>query len=126
MKKIAINEEFELEGYVVNFIKDGTSIRLSKLRKVGGKKAVTTNPSLEDVEKHFTDKGYSVKAANDFYNYYNDPDNPNAPWKDGKGVVVKDWKAKARRVWFTDKNKEDNKVAAIEQPVTAKPKGALF
>lgn len=126
MKKIEIDEEFILEGYVVKFIKEGSSIKISKLRKSDGKKPKSVNPSLEEVISHFKSKGYSEKSATDFYNYYNDPDKPEEPWKDSKNVLVKDWKAKARRVWFKDENKVDKQELPPQTNIVSKPKGAIF
>nr|WP_298661103.1 hypothetical protein [uncultured Flavobacterium sp.] len=128
MKKIALEEEFILEGYVVKFIKEGSSIKISRIRKHDGKKPKSSNPSLEEVISYFKEKGYSEHSATEFFNYYSNPDKPDEPWKDSQGTLVKDWQAKARRVWFKDKNKQGAQTL-IATPIThvvSKPKGAKF
>ena len=128
MKKIALEEEFILEGYVVKFIKEGSSIKISRIRKHDGKKPKSSNPSLEEVISYFKEKGYSEHSATEFFNYYSNPDKPDEPWKDSKDVLVKDWQAKARRVWFKDKNKNEPMqiIPAPQAGVVSKPKGAKF
>jgi hypothetical protein len=54
-------------------------------------------PTLSEVEDYFDTNGYTIQAANKFYNYYS-----VANWKDSKGRQVKNWKQKAQSVWFRD------------------------
>jgi hypothetical protein len=58
---------------------------------------INVNPALKDVEDYFDTNGYTIQAANKFYNYYS-----VANWKDSKGKQVKNWKQKAQSVWFRD------------------------
>jgi len=49
---------------------------------------------------YFISNGYSKELAQKFYLHYQ-PD-----WKDSNGKVVKDWKKKAKVVWFKEENKQ--------------------
>lgn len=59
-------------------------------------------PSLEEVMAYFKENGYSQKAAETAFMYYN-----TANWKDKNGSQVKNWKQKMISVWFKDENKTD-------------------
>lgn len=113
MKKIAENEPFQMGNQVFEYrIEDG-AIKLSKIKDIKARPSFTP-PTLEEVETYFKSKGFTAKSASQFYDYYRDEDNPSAPWKDGKGQLIKDWKKKAKAVWFKDENK-------IKTPVKEQP-----
>jgi hypothetical protein len=57
------------------------------------------NPTLQEVKQYFKDWGYSEKAAEKAFNYYE-----AANWHDSKGNKVKNWKQKMQSVWFKDEN----------------------
>ncbi|MEQ9008104.1 MAG: hypothetical protein RLP12_09490, partial [Ekhidna sp.] len=61
-------------------------------------------PSLEKVIDYFLENGYERSAAIKFFEAYN-----WAEKKDTKGNVIKDWKKKAQKIWFTDDHKIKNK-----------------
>jgi len=64
-------------------------------------------PSLEEVELFFASNGYTKQSARTMYKYYEESREPNGRvWKDGRGKTVKNWKMKARSVWFKDDNLE--------------------
>ncbi len=108
MKKIAEGEIFDMGGKSYSYrINESGGIVLSLSPQSAAKKPKNSfkPPSIEEVISYFKEKGYSESAAKEFYKWYSDPDKPEAPWKDGKGTLVKDWKAKARRIWFKDENK---------------------
>ena len=55
---------------------------------------------IQSVIAYFTDNGFSSKSAETFFYYYE-----SANWTDSNGKKVKNWKQKARGVWFKDENK---------------------
>lgn len=57
------------------------------------------NPSLQEVEDYFKDKGYRLEIARKAYHYYNENQ-----WKDSNGNRVKNWKQKMIGVWFKPEN----------------------
>jgi len=57
-------------------------------------------PTLEDVMWFFVDNGYTAKAGEQAFNYYE-----QGKWIDSKGNKVKNWKQKMRGVWFRDEHK---------------------
>lgn len=61
-------------------------------------------PTEEEVIAFFKENGFSESAAKKFYIFYSADD-----WRDSNEKKVKNWKAKARRVWFTDENKDYKK-----------------
>lgn len=66
-------------------------------------------PSLEEVELFFKSNGYTKQSARTMYKYYEESREPKGRvWKDGRGKTVKNWKMKARSVWFKDDNLESN------------------
>lgn len=100
MKKISIDEEFHApDGYVWMFSNKEGSLKLDRVRKSGRVKEFVP-PTLDEVKEFFKSKGYTEEAAMKFYDYYNNDD--GSPWKDGKGQLIKDYKKKAKSVWFRD------------------------
>lgn len=107
MKKIAINEEFSLEGTIYLFAKNEGKIYLKRVRE-GKSKPSFTPPTLMEVKEYFKSKGYTEQSAQKFFDSYEAGD---PKWHDSRGNPVKAWKQKAVMVWFRDENK-------IIQPTT--------
>lgn len=59
-------------------------------------------PSYDEICSFFIENGYSKELADKFYTHYQ-PD-----WKDSNNKLVKDWKKKAKVVWFKESNKTNN------------------
>jgi uncharacterized protein YdaU (DUF1376 family) len=80
--------------------------RVDKNREDDGK----VPPSLEDVILYFTENGYTKESATKMWEYYEESRKPRGRvWKDGRGNTVKNWKQKARSIWFKDDNRQDKK-----------------
>lgn len=66
-------------------------------------------PSLEQVQDYFEENGYTKESANKMFEYYEEGRKPRGRvWKDSKGNTVKNWKQKARGVWFKEENLKSN------------------
>jgi hypothetical protein len=66
-------------------------------------------PSLEEVILYFDENGYSKDSATKMFEYYEESRKPSGRvWKDGRGNTVKNWKQKARSVWFKTDNLKSN------------------
>lgn len=62
-------------------------------------------PTLQEVEEYFSKNGYTKVSAKKMFEYYEASRGYNGRvWKDGKGNTVKNWKQKARGVWFKDEH----------------------
>lgn len=67
-------------------------------------------PSLEEVISYFDENGYTKESATKMWEYYEESRKPRGiVWKDGRGNTVKNWKQKARSIWFKDDNLKSNK-----------------
>ena len=67
-------------------------------------------PSLEEVISYFDENGYTKESATKMFEYYEESRKPSGRvWKDGRGNTVKNWKQKARSIWFKDDNLQKNK-----------------
>lgn len=64
-------------------------------------------PSLDDVQKYFTDNGYNKEVAIKAWMGYD-----AANWFDSKGNPILNWKQKMINVWFKDENKIKIRVLA--------------
>jgi len=66
-------------------------------------------PSLEEVILYFEENGYTKDSATKMFEYYEESRKPRGRvWKDGRGNTVKNWKQKARSVWFKTDNLKSN------------------
>ena len=66
-------------------------------------------PSLEEVISYFDENGYTKESATKMFEYYEESRKPSGRvWKDGRGNTVKNWKQKARSIWFKDDNLKSN------------------
>lgn len=99
MKKLNLNEEFALEGFVYTFTLKEGGISLKRVRGIKSKPSFIPPTKLE-VMAFFLSKGYLETAAIKAFEYY-DVSN----WKDGRGNQVLNWKQKMMANWFTDQNK---------------------
>jgi hypothetical protein len=67
-------------------------------------------PSLEEVISYFDENGYTNESATKMFEYYEESRKPSGRvWKDGRGNTVKNWKQKARSIWFKPDNLKKNK-----------------
>lgn len=57
-------------------------------------------PALFEIQKYFSENGYSNEAAEKAFKYYD-----SANWKDSNGKQVNNWKQKMIAVWFKPENK---------------------
>jgi hypothetical protein len=64
-------------------------------------KKIFVPPTEEEFILYFTENGFSDKVGKEAFDYYT-----RMEWKDSRGVSVKNWKLKAKGVWFTEKNKK--------------------
>lgn len=74
-------------------------------KKKNTKRENPKTPTLEEVEKYFESKGYSLQAAKKAWEYYD-----AANWIDSKGNPVLAWKQKMVGVWFKEENKAPIKI----------------
>jgi len=66
-------------------------------------------PSLEEVISYFDENGYTKESATKMFEYYEESRKPSGRvWKDGRGNTVKNWKQKARSIWFKPDNLKSN------------------
>ena len=66
-------------------------------------------PSLEEVISYFDENGYTKESATKMFEYYEESRKPSGiVWKDGRGNTVKNWKQKARSIWFKPDNLKKN------------------
>ncbi len=99
MIKIKLNEQFAINGSVYMFTEKDGKMSLKYVKPDNSKEV--TGPPLEDVINHFVSNGYLESAAREFHKFYWE----DSAGKDSSGKEVKNWKQKARSVWFKDKNK---------------------
>jgi len=60
-------------------------------------------PTLSEVEDYFLEKGSTIEAAKQAFEYYDVAD-----WRDSKGKPVKNWKQKMLAVWINNRNFNNN------------------
>jgi len=66
-------------------------------------------PSFEEFILYFDENGYTKDSATKMFEYYEESRKPRGRvWKDGRGNTVKNWKQKARSVWFKPDNLKSN------------------
>lgn len=64
-------------------------------------------PTLDEVVEYFKANGYKRSAAEKFHDYYTTYAEDNGGvWADKNGNAVKNWKLKAKHVWFKEENEE--------------------
>lgn len=101
MKKLAINEEFIIEGNKFVFVPGADNkIILKNLgpSKGGGKEFIP--PKIEEVITFFNSKGYTTESAIKMHQYYT-----AGNWHNRDGKQVNNWQMTAISVWHRDEHK---------------------
>lgn len=75
------------------------SIKPSAKPKAKAKKNHMENVNENEIIDYFVSNNYTEESAKKFFSYYSESD-----WEDRNGNKVKNWKQKARGVWFTPEN----------------------
>ena len=89
---------------------DSVSVSVNVNDSVNVKDDGIKPPSLEEVISYFDENGYTKESATKMFEYYEESRKPRGRvWKDGRGNTVKNWKQKARSIWFKDDNLQKNK-----------------
>ena len=89
---------------------DSVSVSVNVNDSVNVKDDGIKPPSLEEVISYFDENGYTKESATKMFEYYEESRKPRGRvWKDGRGNTVKNWKQKARSIWFKDDNLKKNK-----------------
>ena len=88
---------------------DSVSVSVNVNDNVNVKDDGMKPPSLEEVISYFDENGYTKESATKMFEYYEESRKPRGRvWKDGRGNTVKNWKQKARSIWFKDDNLKKN------------------
>jgi hypothetical protein len=88
---------------------DSVSVSVNVNDNVNVKDDGIKPPSLEEVISYFDENGYTKESATKMFEYYEESRKPSGRvWKDGRGNTVKNWKQKARSIWFKDDNLKKN------------------
>jgi hypothetical protein len=88
---------------------DSVSVSVNDNVNVNVKDDGIKPPSLEEVISYFDENGYTKESATKMFEYYEESRKPRGRvWKDGRGNTVKNWKQKARSIWFKDDNLKKN------------------
>ena len=88
---------------------DSVSVSVNVNDSVNVKDDGMKPPSLEEVISYFDENGYTKESATKMFEYYEESRKPRGRvWKDGRGNTVKNWKQKARSIWFKDDNLKKN------------------
>lgn len=91
-------------------VNDNVSVSVNDNVSVSSKDDGIKPPSLEEVISYFDENGYTKESATKMWEYYEESRKPRGRvWKDGRGNTVKNWKQKARSIWFKDDNLKSNK-----------------
>jgi hypothetical protein len=88
---------------------DSVSVSVNVNDNVNVKDDGMKPPSLEEVISYFDENGYTKESATKMFEYYEESRKPSGRvWKDGRGNTVKNWKQKARSIWFKPDNLKKN------------------
>jgi hypothetical protein len=88
---------------------DSVSVSVNVNDSVNVKDDGIKPPSLEEVISYFDENGYTKESATKMFEYYEESRKPSGRvWKDGRGNTVKNWKQKARSIWFKPDNLKKN------------------
>lgn len=74
------------------------SVNDTVFHKEEGYSPSTPPPTFSEVEYFFRESGYN--NAEKYFEYYS-----QSGWKDTRGNIIKDWKRKAKTVWFKPEDK---------------------
>ena len=89
---------------------DSVSVSVNVNDSVNVKDDGIKPPSLEEVISYFDENGYTKESATKMFEYYEESRKPRGRvWKDGRGNTVKNWRQKARSIWFKPDNLKKNK-----------------
>jgi len=89
-----------------------TSVQVNSTNRNINRNNIYT-PSLIEVTDFFIENGYSGKAGEQAFDYYE-----QGGWVDSKGSKVKNWKQKMRGVWFRDEHKINKQtIANFSMPI---------
>jgi len=97
------------ERSISSTVNDNVSASVNDNVSVSSKDDGVKPPSLEEVISYFDENGYTKESATKMFEYYEESRKPRGRvWKDGRGNTVKNWKQKARSIWFKDDNLKKN------------------
>ena len=97
------------ERSISSTVNDNVSASVNDNVSVSSKDDGVKPPSLEEVIWYFDENGYTKESATKMFEYYEESRKPRGRvWKDGRGNTVKNWKQKARSIWFKDDNLKKN------------------
>ena len=90
-------------------VNGSVSVNVNDSVSVSSKDDGIKPPSLEEVISYFDENGYTKESATKMFEYYEESRKPRGRvWKDGRGNTVKNWKQKARSIWFKPDNLKSN------------------
>jgi len=97
------------ERSISSTVNGNVSVNVNDSVNVSSKDDGIKPPSLEEVILYFDENGYTKESATKMFEYYEESRKPRGRvWKDGRGNTVKNWKQKARSIWFKDDNLKKN------------------
>jgi hypothetical protein len=97
------------ERSISSTVNGSVSVNVNDNVNVSSKDDGIKPPSLEEVISYFDENGYTKESATKMFEYYEESRKPRGRvWKDGRGNTVKNWKQKARSIWFKDDNLKKN------------------
>ena len=97
------------ERSISSTVNGSVSVNVNDNVNVSSKDDGIKTPSLEEVISYFDENGYTKESATKMFEYYEESRKPSGRvWKDGRGNTVKNWKQKARSIWFKPDNLKKN------------------
>jgi hypothetical protein len=97
------------ERSISSTVNGSVSVNVNDNVSVSSKDDDMNPPSLEEVISYFDENGYTKESATKMFEYYEESRKPSGRvWKDGRGNTVKNWKQKARSIWFKPDNLKKN------------------
>jgi hypothetical protein len=97
------------ERSISSTVNGSVSVNVNDNVNVSSKDDGIKPPSLEEVISYFDENGYTKESATKMFEYYEESRKPSGRvWKDGRGNTVKNWKQKARSIWFKPDNLKSN------------------
>jgi len=97
------------ERSISSTVNGSVSVNVNDNVNVSSKDDGIKPPSLEEVISYFDENGYTKESATKMFEYYEESRKPRGRvWKDGRGNTVKNWKQKARSIWFKPDNLKKN------------------